>query len=85
MTMVSTDPAQLYVVGSVWHMVDGPGSTGSGLGPIYTFRCYRWIPATEARARGLFRGKPAKDEPICGDCQRFGADLDRSGAFEDAD
>jgi len=78
------DSGQLYVVGPVWHIVDGPGAAASRLGPVYPFKCFRWMLVRRAEERGLYRGEPPASEPVCGDCLRFGVKQDAPGAVDGA-
>jgi hypothetical protein len=74
----------LYVIGPVWHIVDGPGADAPRLGRVYPFKCFRWMLKRRADRRGLWRGDPPPTEPVCGDCLRFGDNPERVGAVDGA-
>jgi len=63
----------MYVVGPVWHLVDGSVVTAPKLGLVYVLKCYRWMPASTANEYGFFRGAPAAHEPVCLNCQQIAA------------
>ena len=79
------DSRPLYVIGPVWHLVDGAGADAPHQGRIFALRCYRWIPVSEAEGRGLHRGQAPGDAPICGDCLRFRVAPPGDGAFDDVE
>ncbi len=75
-------PDQLYVVGPVWHIVEGRTASASYLGPIYLFKCYRWMSASDAEGRGLFRGEPPPSEPVCDNCLHYRVGAEPTEASE---
>jgi hypothetical protein len=84
MTTGSIDDRSVYVIGPVWHIVDGQGADAPHQGRIYPLRCYRWITVREAEERGIHRGNPPPDAPICAQCLTFRT-RSTEGAFEESD
>lgn len=74
----------LYVIGPVWHIVDGPGADAPSRGRVYLFKCFRWMTKRRVDRRGFWRGDPPATEPVCGDCLRFGVDPEGIGAVDGA-
>jgi hypothetical protein len=64
-------PDGLYVTGTHWHLVEGGEIRGPEVGRFYLFKCYRWMSCSEAAGYGLFRGSPARGEPVCGACLNY--------------
>ena len=64
-----TRSTRTYVVGPVWHILEGPGADSPEFGWVYFFSCYRWMPGAQAQERGFFTGTPSAKEPICISCE----------------
>lgn len=88
MTDSAGDPpiGATYVLGSVWHIVDGQDVHAARLGRVYLLKCYRWMSAADAEARGLYRERLPQRETLCRTCEENAARrLDQDSSMEDID
>ena len=63
----SAEPRPSYVLGGIWHIINGDLVEAAGLGPVYLTMCYRWY---EAAGRDLGRGSLPAHEQLCRSCEK---------------
>lgn len=59
-----------YVLGTVWHLIDGPGAAAPREGHVYFVKCYRWMRASGAQ---IIRGALPRNEQLCRSCESIAA------------
>jgi hypothetical protein len=61
-------PDTLYVLGNIWHIVEGAGDGGDRLGDVYLTWCSRWY---EVGEHDTARGSIGGGEQLCLSCESY--------------